>query len=242
MAALSDADKQPSVPVVIRPPFQKELTVIMTKDGSAEQADADIEAIKNGSTVFRMSVPELYFHQLRLRAAQDPTLASRIAVFYMDKDNVMQPVGLEFGDQLKWPVGFCNEIWDLEVAIQQTRKEKSPAAHPISSVVEAAPAKQQCPRCQSGSRLHRRDVAFAIDAPDRVCPDKWHDTIGNAAPQSAQPTQQPTAACEECIQKYKLQVNGDLYRGSETCCKCGGKAWFSVAAERSTGSPAAEER
>jgi hypothetical protein len=109
----------------VRPPFQKELTVVMVRDSGPEQADKDLAAIKDHSaTVFRVGVPELYLHQLRLRAEEDPSLLDKIAVFFLDEKNVMREVGLRFEDELKWPAGFMDEAWDIEVQIQTLRCTK----------------------------------------------------------------------------------------------------------------------
>jgi hypothetical protein len=111
--------------LTVRPPFQKALTVVMVRDSGPEQADKDLATVKDHSaTVFRVGVPELYLHQLRLRAEEDPSLLDKIAVFFLDENNVMREVGLRFEDELKWPAGFMDEAWDIEVQIQKLRCAK----------------------------------------------------------------------------------------------------------------------
>jgi len=121
LAALRQADQQ-AQPVTIRPPFQREITVIMRPERGAKEADDAIDCIKKGGTVFIIDPPELYFHQLRLRVAQDPSLERRIAVFYLREDQVMQEVGLKFEDELLWPVGFLQSGWETETKINAVRQ------------------------------------------------------------------------------------------------------------------------
>jgi hypothetical protein len=69
----------------------------------------------------------MFFHRLRLRAAQDPSLMDKIAVYFIDasKDGVCsppRPVGLGFKDELRWPEGFLQEGWETEMQINTVRQ------------------------------------------------------------------------------------------------------------------------
>jgi len=108
---------------VVLPPLTltKPLTVVMYPDGSKAEVDAAIEAIKNGDTYFRCGISEMFFHNLRLRIALDPALEKLISVLYATPGGYKQ-VGLGDGDELHWPVGFCQEAWETESAIQEARE------------------------------------------------------------------------------------------------------------------------
>jgi predicted ATPase len=70
---------------------------------------------------------EMFFHRLRLRAAQNPTLLDKIAVYFIDepKDGtcaIPRAVGLRFEEELKWPEGFLQEAWEMETLISAYRE------------------------------------------------------------------------------------------------------------------------
>jgi hypothetical protein len=103
-------------------PWESRLTVFMEPDSGPNDADRDIELIKAGSPIQRKNVSELYFLQLRLRVAQDPSLASMIDVRYDAKDGrglVPVPVTGKKGEVLGWPPGFLNMAWRVELDTQQ---------------------------------------------------------------------------------------------------------------------------
>jgi hypothetical protein len=114
----------------IKVPFSRALTVLITKDVPAvqEQADKDIKAIEEGSQAFVHPQNEAYFHRLRLRVAENPELAKKIAVFYQDENGKLHEVKLLFKDELHWPPGFGNELWDEEMKIKEARmmRERHP--------------------------------------------------------------------------------------------------------------------
>ena len=65
-----------------------------------------------------MGVSSLFFHQLRLRVALDPTLADKIAVYYLvPGSNAYSEVKLAHGNELHWPLGFQNDLFEKEVEI-----------------------------------------------------------------------------------------------------------------------------
>lgn len=107
----------------IKIPFTKALTVVIRKPTGAEEADADLAAVKHGSQVIRDDVSEHYFCRLRLRAAEDPSLLNRIAVFYASELGKLDPIGLTFDDENRWPVGFMQELWEEEVKIDEVHRE-----------------------------------------------------------------------------------------------------------------------
>jgi hypothetical protein len=107
----------------IKVPFTKPLTVLLTRDIPAvqEQADKDLKAIEDGSQIFVHPTNEAYFHRLRLRVAEKPKLASKIAVFYQDENEKQHEVPLDFNGELRWPPGFGNELWNEEAEIMKVR-------------------------------------------------------------------------------------------------------------------------
>jgi len=108
---------------VILPPLtmSKALTIVMVKDQGDKEADAAIEAIKRGDTFFRVAPSELFFHQLRLRCALDPTLHEKISVLYLNAEHEYKTVGLNYEDELRWPVGFLDDAYTKEMEINSAR-------------------------------------------------------------------------------------------------------------------------
>jgi len=83
----------------------------------------------SGQTALVETHSEMFFHRLRLRAAQDPSLMDKIAVYFIDapKDGVCSPprlVGLRQEDYLRWPEGFLQEAWEMETQIKAVRKAR----------------------------------------------------------------------------------------------------------------------
>jgi len=73
---------------------------------------------------------DLFFHQLRLRVAQEPELRDMIRVYFVDQpgdDNeCVHPrrIDLDVHGQLNWPKGFMQEGWELENNILRARHPK----------------------------------------------------------------------------------------------------------------------
>ncbi len=70
---------------------------------------------------------EMFFHRLRLRAAMNPALMDKIAVYFIDppKDGVCSTprvVGLGYEEELRWPEGFLQEAWETETQINAVRE------------------------------------------------------------------------------------------------------------------------
>jgi predicted ATPase len=71
---------------------------------------------------------DLFFHQLRLRVAENPSLRDSIAVYFIDEPHdesecaVPRRIELDAGGQLEWPTGFMHEGWELENGILQARR------------------------------------------------------------------------------------------------------------------------
>jgi len=83
----------------------------------------------SGRTALVETHSEMFFHRLRLRAAQDPSLMDKIAVYFIDapKDGVCSSprlVGLRQEDYLRWPEGFLQEAWEMETQIKAVRKAR----------------------------------------------------------------------------------------------------------------------
>jgi hypothetical protein len=102
--------------------MQKALTVVMLHDDGAVEADQALAKLDAGGA-FVVTKSEMFFHQLRLRVAIDPTLLEKIDVFYLT-DGGYQPVGLLYDDELRWPVGFLLDAWRTEGEIQAVRGDK----------------------------------------------------------------------------------------------------------------------
>jgi hypothetical protein len=107
----------------IKVPFTRALTVLLTRDISVgqAQADSDLAAIET-SQVIAHPTNEGYFHRLRLRVAENPALAEKIAVFYQDEKGKLREIGLHFEDELRWPPGFMQELWEEEMRIREAEK------------------------------------------------------------------------------------------------------------------------
>lgn len=72
---------------------------------------------------------EMFFHRLRLRAAMDPSLLEKIAVYFIDppKDGVCcnpREVGLQSEKELQWPERFLQEAWEIETQINAVRQAR----------------------------------------------------------------------------------------------------------------------
>jgi hypothetical protein len=95
------------------------LTVTMVPPTAMAQADTDVAALSNPqcSQVIRANVESLYLYQLRLRVAQDPSLAEHITVLYTDKDGRQWEIDLGENGPLNWPPGFEMEPLEIEHAI-----------------------------------------------------------------------------------------------------------------------------
>jgi hypothetical protein len=74
---------------------------------------------------------EMFFHRLRLRAEMDEKLRDNIAVYFIDrpdkdgfcaKPNTVELTG---NAQLRWPLGFFEEAWDIETSIRNARDARS---------------------------------------------------------------------------------------------------------------------
>ena len=87
----------------------------------------------SGRTSLVETHSEMFFHRLRLRAAQDPRLMDNIAVYFIDppKDGFCskpRPVGLGFEEELRWPEGFLQEAYETEMQINAIRQARN--SHP----------------------------------------------------------------------------------------------------------------
>ena len=76
---------------------------------------------------------EIFFHQLRLRALMDRDISENIGVYFIDqpKDGTCckpVPVSLKSDQQIRWPVGFLEEAWDIETRIRMVRQARGVTA------------------------------------------------------------------------------------------------------------------
>jgi predicted ATPase len=81
----------------------------------------------SGKTTLVETHSDMFFQQLRLRAAMDPVLASQIAVYFLDAPIGgtccdPYPVGLDLKEEIRWPVGFLQEAWETESQIGVVRE------------------------------------------------------------------------------------------------------------------------
>jgi hypothetical protein len=73
---------------------------------------------------------EMFFHRLRLRAALNETLMNKICVYFLDppmEDGLCGPpreIQLDSEGELKWPPGFLQEAWEMEISITAARKAR----------------------------------------------------------------------------------------------------------------------
>lgn len=96
-------------------------------------ADYFCSLAKSKRNVLIESHSEMFFHRLRLRAIQDPSLMENIAVYFIDEPKngyCVQPrkVNLDINEDLQWPPNFLSEVWDtaaqialIAEAIQESR-------------------------------------------------------------------------------------------------------------------------
>lgn len=80
-----------------------------------------------GKTSLVETHSEMFFHQLRLRAAMDPRLMENIAVYFIDRpvDGICSKprlVDLGYEGELQWPEGFLQEAWETESSISAVRE------------------------------------------------------------------------------------------------------------------------
>lgn len=94
-----------------------------------ELADFFCALALSGRTALVETHSEMFFHRLRLRAAQDPSLMDKIAVYFIDppKDGVCRPprpVGLGYEEELHWPEQFLEEAYETEIQINAVRRAR----------------------------------------------------------------------------------------------------------------------
>lgn len=110
--------------MTIQVPFTRELTVVLPEDDGAARADVALAALKEGRTRQIVIESEAFFHRLRLRVEEDPSLAKRIAVFWRNGETIVGPIELGFEHELRWPAGFLQSGWEAEVAIDKVRQQE----------------------------------------------------------------------------------------------------------------------
>lgn len=83
-----------------------------------------------GRAVLIETHSEMFFHRLRLRAAINQSLMEKTRVYFLDpptEDGLCSPpreIALDAEGEAKWPAGFLQEAWEMQVAITAARKAK----------------------------------------------------------------------------------------------------------------------
>jgi len=82
-----------------------------------------------GRNVIVETHSEMFFHQLRLRHELSDELAKKIAVYFIDAPSANECslprlVGMNSIEELRWPVGFLQEGWEIETRISAAREAK----------------------------------------------------------------------------------------------------------------------
>jgi hypothetical protein len=103
----------------------KKMTILIGDDPGPAQVEADIAALKNGSTskVVRAGASELYLSQLRLLVAKEPQLAEDIEIFWTDAFGVQHLIGLDKKNEARWPPGFMQRAWEIEIQISKYHRD-----------------------------------------------------------------------------------------------------------------------
>ncbi|HKW76645.1 MAG TPA: AAA family ATPase [Terriglobales bacterium] len=97
----------------------------------ARLADFFCSMALSGQNVLVETHSEMLFNWLRLRAEQNEELSKQIAVYFIDRPSrdgrCAKPelVGLTGNAQLRWPVGFFEEAWDIESRTKMIRDARS---------------------------------------------------------------------------------------------------------------------
>lgn len=97
----------------------------------ARLADFFCSMVLSGRQVLVETHSEMFFNWLRLRAEQHEELSKQIAVYFIDRPSAdglcakPEGVGLTGDAQLRWPVGFFEEAWDIESRIKMIRDARS---------------------------------------------------------------------------------------------------------------------
>jgi len=92
-----------------------------------ELADFFCSLALSGKSAIVETHSEMFFHRLRLRAAQNPSLMDKIAVYFIDRpvDGLCckpRLVNLGYEGELQWPEGFLQEAWETESQINAVRE------------------------------------------------------------------------------------------------------------------------
>lgn len=98
----------------------------------ARLADFFCSLALTGRQVLIETHSEMFFHWLRLRAELHRDLKDLVAVYFIDRSkegrcSEPQAVGITGDAQLRWPLGFFEEGWDIETRIRSIRDARSAA-------------------------------------------------------------------------------------------------------------------
>jgi len=114
---VSDAEEPKLLPPVM---MDKALTVLMQTDDGDNEAERYLANIDDGCA-FVVTKSEMFFHQLRLSVAKNPEIANKVSVLFY-QDGEYKKVGLGYEDELRWPVGFLEGAWSMEIEISKVRE------------------------------------------------------------------------------------------------------------------------
>jgi hypothetical protein len=92
----------------------------------ARLADFFCAMVMAGRNILIETHSEVFFHWLRLRAELSADLADKIAVYFLNRPvnaccSKPLAVGLTGNAQLRWPIGFFEEAWNIEASIRLVR-------------------------------------------------------------------------------------------------------------------------
>jgi len=114
---VADAEEPKLLPPVT---MEKALTVLMQTDDGDNEAERYLANIDDGCA-FVVTKSEMFFHQLRLSVAKNPEIANKVSVLFY-QDGEYKKVGLGYEDELRWPVGFLEGAWSMEIEISKVRE------------------------------------------------------------------------------------------------------------------------
>jgi len=114
---VADAEEPKLLPPVT---MEKALTVLMQTDDGDNEAERYLANIDDGCA-FVVTKSEMFFHQLRLSVAKNPDLTNKISVLFY-QNGEYKKVGLGYKDELRWPTGFLEGAWSMEIEISKVRE------------------------------------------------------------------------------------------------------------------------
>ena len=95
----------------------------------AALADFFCSLARSGKRVLVETHSETFIHQLRLRIELNPELDDEVAVYFADEPaegqcRLPRLIRLRERDEIRWPVGFLQESWEIETKIHAVRDRR----------------------------------------------------------------------------------------------------------------------